>query len=89
MRSIFLTVSIALATLFSTADATSPKWVLEWEDNFEGTEPNPEIWSRIDRGTSDWCNYMTKADTCYDMRDGKLVLRGIAAYEGCNDTVPY
>ena len=89
MKTILLFSCIAIATLLSTANASSPKWVLEWEDNFEGTEPNPEIWSRINRGKADWCNYMTKADTCYDMRDGNLVLRGIAAYEGCNDSVPY
>lgn len=89
MIKLFITAFAAIAAALTPVCAQNTKWTLVWEDNFDGTEPNPEIWSRIDRGKADWNNYMTKADTCYDMRDGNLVLRGIAAYEGCNDSVPY
>lgn len=84
-----LTAFFAAAATVIAANASSPKWVLEWEDNFDGTEPNPAVWTRIDRGPSDWNRHMSKADTCYSMRDGNLVLRGICAYDGCNDSVPY
>lgn len=64
-------------------------WVLAWEDDFDGETTDTAVWSRIDRGTPDWKNYMSKADTLYDVRDGMLVLRGIEAYEGDNDSVPF
>lgn len=79
----------ALALTMCTPKSSSDKWELVWEETFDSTAPDTAIWSRIDRGTADWNNYMTKADTCYAMRDGNLVLRGIAAYEGDGDTVPY
>ncbi|MDE5745016.1 MAG: glycoside hydrolase family 16 protein [Paramuribaculum sp.] len=89
MKSLLITLLVISLSLFTTLHAAPPKWVLEWEDNFDGSEPDSAIWSRIDRGHADWNNYMTKADTCYDMRNGNIVLKGIAAYEGCNDSVPY
>ena len=72
-----------------TPKAADNGWQLVWEETFDSTDVNPEVWSRIDRGNVDWNNYMTKADTCYEMRDGNLVLKGIAAYEGDGDSVPY
>lgn len=52
----------------------TPKWELVWEDDFNGTEPDTAIWSRIPRGTADWQNTQSFDDRCYDMRDGLLVL---------------
>lgn len=64
-------------------------WTLVWEENFDSAYLDTTIWSRIDRGTADWNNYMSKSDTCYDLSDGNLILRGIATYDGCGDSVPY
>lgn len=57
-------------------------WELVWEENFNGDTVDSTVWSRIDRGTSDWNNYMSKADTLYALRAGNLILRGIANYPG-------
>ncbi len=77
------------STSVSTPDDVPEGWTLEWEENFDSTAIDTTVWSRIDRGGVDWNNYMSKADTCYSVEDGNLILRGIAAYEGCGDTVPY
>lgn len=89
-----LLIVLTVGTLFGirtnkVVNHSQDKWRLVWEEQFDGPEPDPAIWSRITRGTSDWNNYMTTADTCYSMRDGNLVLHGIAAYPGDNDSVPY
>lgn len=83
------TAVLAACTSRQSETASESEWALVWEEQFDGDSLDSTVWTRIDRGGSDWNNYMTKADTCYAMTDGKLVLRGIAAYEGDNDTVPY
>lgn len=65
-------------------------WSLVWEENFNQKRDFDErYWSKIPRGTSDWNNYMTDFDSCYAMRKGKLVLRGIVNSTTPNDTAPY
>ena len=60
---------------------SSDQWKLVWEDNFDQkTGFDPQVWSKIPRGKSDWNNYMTDFDSCFDMRDGNMVLRGIINY---------
>ena len=68
----------------------SSEWKLVWEENFNQRKGfDPKIWSKIPRGRSDWNNYMTDYDSCYAMRDGNLVLRGIVNHSLPNDTAPY
>ena len=65
-------------------------WVLQWEDNFDRQQGfDPKVWSKIPRGTSDWNNYMTDFDSCFAMRKGNLILRGIVNHSLPNDTAPY
>lgn len=69
---------------------TSAQWSMLWEENFnqkEGFDPN--VWSKIPRGGSDWNKYMTDFDSCYAMRKGNLVLRGIVNQSQPNDTARY
>ena len=69
---------------------SSDQWKLVWEDNFDQkTGFDPQVWSKIPRGKSDWNNYMTDFDSCFDMRDGNMVLRGIINSASPNDTAPY
>ena len=66
------------------------EWKLVWEDNFDQTGSfDPASWSKIPRGKSDWNNYMSDFDSCYAMRDGKLVLRGLVNHSLPNDTAAY
>lgn len=65
------------------------KWQLVWEEDFDGANLDTSRWSRIPRGTADWQNYMSFSDSCYEMRDGNLVLKGIVNPDRQSDTVPY
>lgn len=54
------------------------KGKLVWEENFNQKESFDDTrWSKIPRGKSDWNRNMSDFDSCYAMRDGKLILRGI------------
>ena len=67
----------------------TPNWELVWEDNFNGTEPDTAIWSRIPRGKPDWQNTQSSDDRCYEMRDGLLILKGIINDNTKTDTAKY
>ena len=65
-------------------------WQLVWEENFNGKGgPDEKVWSKIPRGKSDWNNYMSPFDSCYAMRKGNLVLRGIVNHTQKADTAAY
>lgn len=66
------------------------KGVLQWEEDFNQIESfDQNTWSKIPRGTSDWDKYMSDFDSCYAMRDGKLILRGIQNMNVSNDTARF
>ena len=50
---------------------------------------NEQSDKQLNRYSNDWNNYMTDFDSCYAMREGKLVLRGIVNQVQPNDTAPY
>ena len=64
-------------------------WRLVWEENFDRAELDEAVWSKISRGVADWRNYMSDFDSCFTLRDGLLVLRGIVNSSEPNDTAPY
>jgi beta-glucanase (GH16 family) len=66
------------------------KLALTWKENFN--LPNgfdTSRWSKIPRGLSDWDRNMSDFDSCYAMRDGKLILRGIINNSVPKDTARY
>lgn len=90
-----LTSLIILCVCFSFSSCKTSRmpdhgWKLVWEDNFNGKEGfDTDVWSKIPRGKSDWNNYMSDFDSCYAMRKGNLVLRGIVNHSQPNDTARY
>lgn len=82
-------VSIGLLSLFA-CDRPSNGWKLVWEENFDQVDHfDATVWSKIPRGRADWNNYMSDFDSCYAMREGNLVLRGLMNYSLPNDTAPF
>ena len=75
---LFLSLILLCWTLVSCKSSkTSSGWSLIWEENFNQKKSfDSQVWSKIPRGKSDWNNYMTDFDSCFDMRDGNMVLRG-------------
>lgn len=60
-----------------------------WEENFNGKELDTTVWSKIPRGHSDWQHYHSSCDSCFAMRHGKLVLRGLRNSCEPGDSAPY
>jgi hypothetical protein len=61
-----------------------------WEEDFNNQQGlDTSRWSKIPRGTSDWDRKMSDFDSCYAMRDGKMILRGIKNTSVTNDTSKY
>lgn len=90
-KSIFgLLACLGMMIVLPCCKSSSDEWKLVWEDNFDQTGSfDPASWTKIPRGGSDWNNYMSDFDSCYAMRDGKLILRGIVNYSLPTDTAPY
>ena len=74
--------------IFSCAEKlTVHKSRLTWEENFNQTSTfDSTKWTKIPRGRSDWNRHMSDFDSCYAMRNGNLVLRGILNNGVTNDT---
>jgi hypothetical protein len=82
---------------FSLIDADENKfmqqidrdWVLDWEENFDRPCLDTAVWSKIPRGTALWKNTMSSDSSCYDFRDGCIVLKGIVNKSFDKDTSRY
>ncbi|MCH5598288.1 glycoside hydrolase family 16 protein [Niabella ginsengisoli] len=78
--------------LFASCASLIPvqKNKLIWEENFNQKKIfDTTRWSKIPRGTSDWDRHMSDFDSCYALRDGKLILRGINNTTVKDDTSRY
>ena len=90
MRRYDLIGLISLFCLLAACTPSQPEWRLVWEENFDQiTDFDPDVWSKIPRGTADWNNYMSDFDSLYEMRNGNLVLRGIQNLTQPQDTAPF
>lgn len=88
---LFISSLLLCGLLLSCKTTKVPSgWALTWEENFNQKRSfDANIWSKIPRGKSDWNNYMTDFDSCFAMRKGNLILRGIVNHTQKNDTAPY
>lgn len=91
IRNIVVSTACCLALFTSCiAQKRIQKGILTWEENFDQpTSFDTTRWSKIPRGKPDWQKYMSDFDSCYAMRDGKLILRGIINNSMPNDTARY
>ncbi len=68
----------------------SDEWKLVWSEEFDyDGQADTTVWSRIPKGTPDWCAHMSSDDRLYEMRDGNAVLKGIADSAGTAGPVEY
>ena len=64
-------------------------WTLSWTEDFDAPGIDLKNWSRVERGTPDWCNTMSdRADLGY-IEDGVLILRGIENDDTASDPSPF
>lgn len=75
LSTIILTLILGVSSV--TAQTAKPKYRLTWQDHFRGKTFDSRSWTKIPRSASaDWKRYMSPADSLYDVRKGKLILRG-------------
>lgn len=92
MKHKLLLAIFLLAVLIPTLHAQKvqkTKWKLIWKEDFKKDRLDKSKWTKIPRGTSDWNNYMSYHDNCYDVKDGNLILRGIINDVDKKDTARY
>lgn len=68
----------------------SPKYINKgtkvWVDNFSSKKLDTTKWAKIPRGGADWNRHMSNADSCYLIKNGKLILLGLANHNKTVDT---
>ena len=72
----FGVIAFLLATICISCTEKNP-WKLVFADEFNDGKLDESVWHKIPRGQSDWNNYMSNDERCFDFRDGCLILRGI------------
>ena len=80
MKNHFIQGTIALAMIFMSAcNSQQSEWNLVWEEEFDQSSLDTTTWSKIPRlpKNPEWRRFMTDDEACYDIQDGKLILRGI------------
>lgn len=64
-------------------------WQLVWQDDFNGNTIDPNTWSYTERGNADWQKWHTSSNMCYEIGNGKLVLKGIVNPDRDADTARF
>lgn len=78
-----------LAVSFFASCACDPRWVLVWEETFDGEVLDSTVWSRIPRGRADWANTQSLDERCLELKDGILYLKGIVNDDRTKDTAAF
>lgn len=87
---IFILFPIACNLFTNCHTPEKEEWKLIWEDDFNRDGIiDTTVWSKIPRGKSDWNNYMSPFDSCYEVRNSNLILTGMVNNTQLNDTAPY
>lgn len=86
-----LSTYIICSTLFFSSCATrySQRGTLAWKEDFSNLQLDTANWSKIPRGKSDWNRHMSNADSLFEIRKGKLLLRGVKNDFMQGDTAKY
>lgn len=82
-------LSTILLCVLTSCTPKNNEWKLVWSDDFNYETIDTTYWSKIPRGTSDWNNFMSDFDSCYALREGNLILRGIVNHSQKSDTARY
>lgn len=80
---------LSCTTRNNNATDENPDWQLVWTEEFDGSDLDSTVWSKTDRGTPDWANTQSHDERCFELRDGKLILKGIINDNLEADTAQY
>jgi beta-glucanase (GH16 family) len=62
---------------------------LLWSDEFNGTALNTNIWSRCNKGSSDWNRHMSLRPDLVQVKDGKVIMWGVNNNDKKADPRPF
>lgn len=71
-------LKVTLGDFVPAEERADGKWKLVWADEFNGTQPDWNVWSKTPRQGSNWNDTMTDDDRLYEVHDGLLTLKGMA-----------
>lgn len=76
---IYVLLGILLILFLSSfsSNRTRIHWELVWMENFDEDSLNMETWSFMNRGKDDSRKFHSSSNQCYDLKNGKLTIRGI------------
>ena len=83
----FIMVGALLSLAFTTGAADTRKLV--WSDEFNGAELDTNRWNRCKMGMSDWSRHMSTRPDLVELKDGALVLWGVANLNTNDDPRPF
>ena len=92
MKQCILILLLGMIVFTGTAQeiTKNKQWKLAWSDEFNHRrEFDTTVWSKIPRKHVPWAKYMSDHEACYDVRKGKLILRGIKNPDRNLDTATY
>ena len=90
MKKMVGTIGICIILMMMQSCKTTNGWKMVWHDEFnQKSSFDQKSWSKVKRGGSDWDRHMSDFDSCFEMRKGNLVLRGMINNNPATDTVPY
>ena len=78
MKKMLTIVAAAALALGGTFAADAPAWKLAWSDEFDGTALDTKRWNRCGKGGSDWNRNMSLREDLVQVKDGMLVMWGVA-----------
>ena len=61
-------------------------WKLKYTEDFKGVKLNGKLWTRIDRGESDWNRNMSLRDDLVEVKDGQLHAYGVKNTDAASDS---
>lgn len=76
-RYVFLGALLILFLSSFNTKRDSIHWELVWMENFDGTKLDSTTWSLMKRGKDESRKFHSSSTQCYNLKNGKLILRGI------------
>lgn len=85
----FLLIFLSSAPNYSSVKSSRSAYKLVWTENFNSSQLDTTVWTRIRRGSGDWDRHMSFSEDLCEIKNGKLILWGKMNDYIPNDTSRY
>ncbi|WP_300591339.1 glycoside hydrolase family 16 protein [uncultured Duncaniella sp.] len=84
------TISICIASMHAKQHFDNNyEWSLIWKDDFDEDSLDMNVWGYMKRRSDESRKYHSSNPACYELRDGKLIIKGIKNPDLSTDTAQY